>query len=404
MKKILLLFVSSLALVACSNDDDTEVIPEENNEIIAPASYTFTRNGESTVSFSGQTTRILMSEEIIDAMKDFDNATVESLLNMFANENEPFSDPDLNASSKSVKSKTAASKDYFGNNATQAAAIKAEFEAFLNDQVVEVFPARDEEAQPGVAGQIADGSSTRYVNAKGLEYNQAFNKGLIGALMLDQALNNYLSTSILDEGSNVDENDNDTTAEDKPYTTMEHKWDEAYGYLYGTSANTANPNPTIGQDDSFLNKYIGRVEGDDDFTGIADDIFDAFKLGRAAIVGKDYTLRDEQAEILREKLSQVIGVRAVYYLQQGRNAIDQTNPEYGSAFHDLSEGYGFIYSLQFTRKPGTSAPYFTRSEVQGFIDQLSAGNGFWDVTPATLDAISIAIADRFTFTVNQAKE
>ncbi|MEL6810764.1 MAG: DUF4856 domain-containing protein [Bacteroidota bacterium] len=404
MKRIYLLPLAALTLVACSNDDDT-VNPEPQPQVVtAPATYNFTRNGESTVSFSGQTTRILMSEEIIDAMKDFDNATETSLFNMFANENNPFEDPDLNASSKSVKSKTAASEDYFSNNATQSTAIKAEFEGWLSDQVNEVFPAVDTEAAPGVAGQIADGSSTRYVNAQGLEYNQAFNKSLIGGLMTDQALNNYLSTAVLDAGSNRDDNDNGVTAEDKAYTTMEHKWDEAYGYLYGTSANKANPNPTIGQDDSFLNKYIGRVEGDDDFAGIAADIFNAFKLGRAAIEAKNYEVRDEQAEIIKEKVSQVIGVRAVYYLQQGKNSLDQTDPDYGPAFHDLSEGYGFIYSLQFTRKPGTTEPYFSRAEVNNFISQLSEGNGFWEVTPATLDAISEAIAERFPFTVDQAKE
>ncbi len=70
-----------------------------------------------------------------------------------------------------------------------------------------------------------------------------------------------------------------------------------------------------------------------DFAGIAQDIFDAFKLGRAAIVAKDYELRNEQAEILRTKISEVIGIRSVYYLQQGKNAIEAQN--FGTAFHDL---------------------------------------------------------------------
>ena len=48
------------------------------------------------------------------------------------------------------------------------------------------------------------------------------------------------------------------------------------------------------------------------------DVYDAFKLGRAAIVAKNYTVRDEQVEILREKISMIIGIRAVYYLQGGK--------------------------------------------------------------------------------------
>ena len=99
----------------------------------------------------------------------------------------------------------------------------------------------------------------------------------------------------------------------------------------------------------------------------------------------------------------MIGIRAVYYLQSGKNAIDQEAPNYGSAFHDLSEGYGFIYSLQFTRMPGTDAPYFTKSEVDEFLSQLlgDGSNGLWDVTPETLDTITNDIVEGFDFTLEE---
>ena len=101
----------------------------------------------------------------------------------------------------------------------------------------------------------------------------------------------------------------------------------------------------------------------------------------------------------REEVSKIIAIRAVYYLQQGKVNL---GTDYASAFHDLSEGFGFIYSLQFTREPGTDAPYFTKSEVDGFIDQLMADNGFWDVSTETLDQISETIAAKFSFTVTEA--
>ena len=47
---------------------------------------------------------------------------------------------------------------------------------------------------------------------------------------------------------------------------------------------------------------------------------------------------------------------------------------------------------------------FTRFEVEGFLAQLLDGNGFWDVTPATLDTISELIAAKFNFTVAEAAE
>lgn len=392
-----------VAVSSCDNNDDN------GPSVEAPATYAFMRDGQSTVSFSGQTARIQMATELISEMKDFDNATLVALLEMYRNETtnggdaNPFESADLNASTKSVRSKTAASRDLFSTNATESAEIRQDFEDWITAQINEVFPNENIAAAAGTAGQIADGSSTRYVNAKGLEYNQAVNKSLIGALMLDQMLNNYLGTAVLDEASNRADNDAGTVASGKSYTTMEHKWDEAFGYLFGTSANPANPVSEIGNEDAFLNKYLGRVEGDSDFAGIAQKVFDAFKLGRAAIVAKDYTVRDQQAALLRELMSQIIGVRAVYYLQQGKNALAQNPPAYGTAFHDLSEGFGFVYSLRFTRDPQSGAPYFSKSEVDGFINSLTGStNGFWDLTSATLDQISNSIAAKFDFTVDQA--
>lgn len=398
MKNInyLLLIIAALIFSACSDDDET------TPSIATPTSYTFERNGSSTVSFSGQTTRIQMAQELMSAMSVDNAPTEEQLLNMFANENNPFSTEDLNNATKDIKSKTAASRDFFSANAVEAQEIKETLENWMAAQVNEVLPNKDQAASAGVAGQIADGSSVRYVNGLGLEYNQLVGKSLIGALMTDQALNNYLGTAVLDEADNRTQNDNEILADGKNYTTMEHKWDEAYGYVYGLSVDSSNPNATIGEDDSFLNKYIGRAENDDDFKGIAADIFNAFALGRAAIVAGDYDLRDEQANIIREKISEIIGIRAVYYLQSGKTGIE--NNDMGGAFHDLSEGYGFIYSLRFTRMPGTDSPYFTKTEVDAMLETLMGDgqNGLWDVTPATLDDLSETIAAKFNFTVAQA--
>lgn len=407
MKRIPLLLIVSAAFVSCSSDDDNAP------GVIAPDTYSFERNGSNTVSFSGQTTRIQMGEELISKLLDFDdpNAAITAL-EMYRNETEdggdaaPFNSADLNSSTKSIKSKTAASIDFFSSNTVEAAEIRSDFEEWIEAQVAEVFPNENTVAEPGQPGQISDGSSTRYVDARGLEYNQMVNKGLIGALMLDQALNNYLSPAVLDEADNRTNNDAGITAEGESYTTMEHKWDEAYGYIYGLNGDPANPNADLGAD-SFVNKYIGRVEGDADFAGIADDIFQAFKLGRAAITEGDYTLRDQQADIVKTRLSEVIAIRAVFYLQQGKLALpdDRNNTAlYGTSFHDFSEGFGFIYSLRFTRQPGTNSPYFTKAEVDSFINDLlgDGENGLWDVTDETLDDLSEKIAAKFDFTVDQA--
>ena len=82
-----------------------------------------------------------------------------------------------------------------------------------------------------------------HVNSKGLELDQAFVKGLIGGLCLeDQITNNYLTVGKLDVGNNISDNDNEVLDGDNNYTTMEHYWDEGFGYLYGLEADPRKPN------------------------------------------------------------------------------------------------------------------------------------------------------------------
>ena len=201
MKKLFVsAFVAALTLSSCSSDDDSDILNEKNIEV--PVSYEFTRNGASTVNFEGQTTRLQMSAEILSNFTDFDNASEEMLLNMFANENSPFANENLNASSKSIKSKVAASNLYFATNNVEASEIKADFEAWITEQMTTVKANKDVLAEAGQAGQIAQGTRVRYVNGKGLELNQAFAKSLIGGLLADQILNNYLSQPVLDEADN----------------------------------------------------------------------------------------------------------------------------------------------------------------------------------------------------------
>ncbi|KAB1067084.1 DUF4856 domain-containing protein [Tamlana haliotis] len=397
MKKLVLsLFVVSALFQSCSSDDDGG---SNEKNVEAPATYVFTRDGNSTVSFSGQTTRIQMADEIVSALKD-NGSTEAQIDDMFAHvENgDDFLESGLNSSNKNVRSKVAASTDYYSANSTDSNAIKGDFDAWIAAQVDEVFPSWGDIASEGAAGAIQQASGTvRYVNAKGLEYNQAFAKGLIGGLMIDQILNNYLSDAVLDAGSNIENNDAEILDGSNAYTTMEHKWDEAYGYLYG---NEENPDVPELNADQFLNKYLASVDGDSDFSGIADDIYDAFKLGRAAITEGEYSVRDEQVEILREKISLVPAVRAVYYLQAGKAGL--ASGDNGAAFHSLSEGYGFIYSLQFTRNNDTGEAYFSKSEVEVMLDTLMAGEGFWSVPDTTLDTMSGNIAAAFGFTVEEA--
>jgi len=152
---------------------------------------------------------------------------------------------------------------------------------------------------------------------------------------------------------------------------MEHKWDEAFGYLYGNEADIIS---LTFEADKFLNEYVGKVNESPNFSTIGDDIYNAFKLGRTAIIEKNYPIRDAQIAILKEKISTVIAVRGIYYLQNGKQKL--TTDDKASAFHALSEALGFVYSLQFTRKPNSTGSYFTKAEIDGFMSKLQVDNGF----------------------------
>lgn len=312
----------------------------------------------------------------------------------------PFSDTELNESGKSVRSKVAASTALFDTDAVRSAEIKADFDGWLETQVNDVFPRWNELASVGEAGQIAEGSTPRYINSWGLEYDQAFGKGLIGALMLDQINNHYLSTEVLDAGTSRADNDAGVTETDKPYTYMEHRWDEAFGYLFGASATPETPLDDLISADNFMNKYLGRMDNDPDYAGIGSTIETAFRTGRQAIVEGDYAERDRQANIIKENLEKVIAVRVVFYLKQAELNYLAQPAALGAAFHDLSEGYGFIYSMRFFNDGSTD--FHTISD--NYLTRLrnAAGNGFWDISTTELAAMADEIAALTGITVEEA--
>jgi hypothetical protein len=404
-RNIGLLFAMTTVFLSCDeNDTLVNPFPKNVNDIEAdfevPSTYVFERNDMSTVSYGGQTTRLSMAKEILGYLSVDSGKSVQEIEAAFSHVagSDDFSTTELNESSKSVKSKVAASDDLFGNDAVAKEAIQQVMSGFLEKQVTEVVPNSETEATPGAAGFVG----SRYVSANGLEYNQAFNKGLIGALIVDQVLNNYLGSNRISNEDYIADNTSETLVAGKYYTTYEHHFDEAYGYVYGDKSINGE-SPVTSEGDKFLFKYIAKVNGDSDFSGIQSQIFQAFKLGRAAVVAKEYDVLSDAIEVLQYQISKVIGIRAVYYLQAGKR--DLAEEAYASALHGLSEGYGFIYSLQFTRNPETDAPYFTFSEVNAMIAKLEIGNGFWDLTDGVvLDQISDEISAKFDFTTAQAAE
>ena len=391
-----------LALSSCSNDDKMPV--EETLTYTVPASYTFERNALTSVDYSGQSIRLSMLDEMGNYFKTAaTNGTIADdtvLSEMYINTNNRFTSTGLNTSGKQLKDKTAASKDYFtlylgGGSTSEQVSVREFFESQFDNAD---SASQGATAAAGVPGVYLDGTSKRLFAANGLEPQQIVLKGLMGAGLMDQIANNYLSINKLDGGTNKIDNTNKVVLTGKNYTEMEHNWDEAYGYVYGADNLTVTPNVF-----KFWSSYINQVDADTDFNTLRADIDLAFRKGRAAIVANDYATRDQQIDIIKAKLAMIPAVRAVFYLQEGKGKLVTDNG--AKAFHALSEAYGFIMSLRYTNKPGTNNPYFTKAEVDAMLASMVSGtNGLWaiDTLGAKLDTIAAQIATKFGFTVAQA--
>ena len=209
----------------------------------------------------------------------------------------------------------------------------------IKDYGDNVIPAWNTPAADGSPGELSDEIRTLQVNSKGWELDQTFQKALIGALTLDQIVNNYLQPCKLDADGKTEDNTNGVMAEGKPYTSMEHAWDEAFGYLYGQEPDATADLSSPGGAGTLLNKYLKKVSEGDVAPGISEPIFKAFVKGRQAIVDGDYETRDAQAKIIQENLSKVIGAMTINYL---KSYLSKKNDSPADAIHALSEGYGFM--------------------------------------------------------------
>ncbi len=373
MKK-LIIPVLGLALLATSCKKEENVVPTAPSNLKIPyTSLTATSNykttfvdaeGKTTVDFSGQTTRINMLKEMDAHIKSGTSANIDAtkLINMFRNQNTPFTSADLNAATdKVISSKTAQSF-----SATEADAERQRFIGYFNE-LERISKMNGQAAAQGKAGVLG---TNRLVDEKGFEYSQFVQKGLIGAMMLDQIANIYL-------GTDKQSVDNTTPNEGKNYTAMEHHWDEAYGYL------TANDTYPVTGKESFLGSYASQ--GTSVHEG-AEKLYLAFLKGRAAIVNNDLATRDEQIAYIRTQLEKAIATVAISYLNKTNSATDDA-----SRFHALSEGVGFIYSLRFAHNAKINK---TKSEE--LLNILTGKpNGFWSLTPDDINNVRDQIATTF---------
>lgn len=373
------LFILPLAAVvafsSCSKDEDPTPQP---NTLSVPSTYSFEREGVTSVSYSGQTERLDMMAEMMSYIKSgnslgttLDATTIQ---NMYANENNPFS----TTYGKQLKSKTNPTTVSF-------------YEELFNEAAVASLNTTN--ATPGTAGILNEeypsagtsASAGYLVNENGLEYAQVIEKGLMGDVFYYQASEVYLSK----ERMNDDWLGNDEIAEGKNYTNMEHYFDEAFGY-FGVS-----PEFTEGR---YWGKYCNSRNNDADAFGIADvnnTLYEAFRTARAAIVAKDLEARNNAIKAILNTWEAVAGNTAANYLSEAIEDIE-ANQMHKKAHH-LSEAVGFMLALQ-TRGTISTAKY-DRISSKTTIDEALAivglNTNFYTITKAELEAAQAKIIDAF---------
>tara|TARA_Y100000748_G_scaffold147627_1_gene123526 strand:+ start:301 stop:1608 length:1308 start_codon:yes stop_codon:yes gene_type:complete len=217
-----LMFLSSLMLfviIGCSTDDDNDGDGGGVTLIETPATYTFTSRFDATassVSYSGQVVRNLLINDIGSQMKDDagPGGTSANVLSMMANDDED----------RLISNLSSVSTDQTKYREISSSHLNDRLEA-VSDIII---PGYNANAGTLIAGWAAEAAAAGNTRANGLQLDQITQKTLWGAVSYWQATSKYLISKL--EGS-----DNTTQVDDggtlKPYTKMEHYWDESFGYF-----------------------------------------------------------------------------------------------------------------------------------------------------------------------------
>lgn len=361
--RALKVFALSLLIITGLSSCNTE----EDSGLDVPSTYSFTRDGSSTVSYSGQVERLNMLSLLSTYMKTSNTVgapalDAQLLKDMFSNSNNPF---DGATFEKQLKDKC-------------FEADRIVYEGYMDRLAASSLATG--EASEGVAGVLVDGSPDPLVGYRvdenGVEMIQVIEKGLIGAVFFYQAMEVYLSADRMGSVGNSD------LVDGKNYTAMEHYFDEAFGY-FGVPVDFPN-SATIG-DVKWWGTYCIR-RNNDLYSGINDEIATAFRTGRAAIVAKDYEAREEAIKTIQEKWAIVCAATAVDYMLQ---ALDPSIEVYKKN-HALSEGIGFMNSLKYHFQIGNSKfpPVYDYSQIQNALSIINDQTNLYQLTNQDLnDAI-----------------
>ena len=361
------LLLTVIILSSCKKDSPTPLVDNDGEDctVEAPATYAFTHDGINTVAYDGQAARLATAGSVYNVLNASEMTTItRTELDLIID----------NTNSK-LLSKTAENSD---NRAVVIDHLNGILDTYCaNSAAYDLGTV----ASAGTAGLYGG----YQLDANGWEADQQFAKMLIGSLCLEQVNYDYL-TKMGEETDNIDRNYSAGNA----YTKREHYYDEAFGYVYGLDNNDLDAEILNGL---LLGKYLNKHDGIEGKSGIdyRQRAYDAFKMGRQALVDNCTEELDRQISIINSSLSKVVAWHAQDYLSGAASAIGTAD-----FHHDVSEAWGFVYSLQFTKVNGV--PLFSHSEVMTMISDLQSGpNGAWDLDAPTLNNMAAMINNAVVF-------
>ena len=372
LRSLIMITLLAMAIISCKKEDEADLPAATSGpieELNTPSSYEFFRDGNSTVSYSGQTDRLNQLQELkntIQAAAD-NRSYVDSttLFAMFENQNGNANGNFSFSSSKQLKDKT------FDLD-------KSYFDQLLRETVAASDSGRSNVlAQNGKVGlMMRKSGSAMLLNQNGHELTQAIEKGLMGATFYHQIVNVYLSDSKI--GPSVNNKD---LVSGENYTAMEHHMDEALGYFGAPVDFTSNY-----QGNGLIRYWAKYSYSSDALLGLNSKLMNAYKLARAAIVANNRNILDAQVRIINEQFEVLIAATTIHYINQ---ALNETHN--GERIHQLSEAFYFLKALRYSN---ISYRKFSQSELDSML-YSDFGENLWQVNSTGLNNVKNKLSNKY---------